>query len=156
MGVATVLAIASLVIAAGSAYVSYKQNAAMASDRRKAAKVQGAENAAAQQQNIRNQVRQDRIKRAQILQSSENTGVSMSSGSLGASSAMSTQIGSNIGIITRQGNSSSAIGAFNQSAADHGNRAQTWAQASSLASSSFSMFSSQPGAQDSFKNWFSQ
>lgn len=154
--VTTIIAVASLVVAAGAAYVSYKQGQAAARDRKKANEVQTAENAARQQQDVRNQVRQDRIKRAQILQASQNSGVSLSSGSIGGQSSLSTQIGSNIGTITRQGNSSTAIGRFNQQAADAAGRSATFAQVSSLASSSFNFFAGTDSAKNDFQKWFGQ
>lgn len=154
--VTTIIAVASLVVAAGAAYVSYKQGQAAARDRKRANQVQAAEASARQKQDVRNQVRQERIKRAQILQASENTGVSMSSGSIGGQSALSTQIGNNIGTISRQGNSSAAIGRFNQAAADASGRSATFAQVSSLASSSFNFFAGTASAQNDFQKWFGQ
>lgn len=152
--VTTILAIASLVVAAGSAYVSYKQNQRMARDQKKANKVAQAEQEAQRQNQTRNQVRQERIKRAQILQSSENSGVSMSSGSIGSQGVLGTQIGNNIGQESRQANSAAGIGAYNQSAADHGSRAATFAQIGNIAQSSFNYFSAQPSTQSDFNKWF--
>ena len=154
LATSTILAIASLVVAAGSAYVSYKQNQQAAREQRKARAVSTAESAAKQQQDIRMQVRQERIKRAQIIQASQNTGVSLSSGSLGGQGALSTQIGGNIGQISRESNSNQAISQFGQSAADASGRAATFAQVSGLASSSFQMFANTPSAQVDFKKMF--
>src|SRR3546814_2403646 len=103
--ITTVLAIASLVVAAGSAYVSYKQNQAAARNQKKANQVAQAEQSAQKQTEIRNQVRQERVKRAQILQASQNSGVAMSSGSIGSQGVLGTQIGNNIGQVERQSNS---------------------------------------------------
>src|SRR3546814_14847138 len=103
---------------------------------------------------IRNQVRQERVKRAQILQASQNSGVAMSSGSIGSQGVLGTQIGNNIGQVERQSNSAAAIGMFNQQAADASGRAATFAQVGGIASSSFNFFANTTSAQEDFKKWF--
>lgn len=153
--VTTVLAIASLVVAVGSAYVSYKQNQAAARNQKKANQVAQAEQSAQKQTEIRNQVRQERVKRAQILQASQNSGVAMSSGSIGSQGVLGTQIGNNIGQVERQSNSAAAIGMFNQQAADASSRAATFAQVGGIASSSFNFFANTPSAKTDFAKMFS-
>src|SRR3546814_18737431 len=76
--ITTVLAIASLVVAAGSAYVSYKPNQAAARNQKKANQVAQAEQSAQKQTEIRNQVQKERVKREQIIQASQNSRVVMS------------------------------------------------------------------------------
>lgn len=66
----------------------------------------------------RKQVREERVRRAKILQSSENTGVSGSSGEVGALGSLSTQLASNIGSNLGAARSGELISGFNQSAAD--------------------------------------
>jgi uncharacterized membrane protein YebE (DUF533 family) len=152
--ITTILAIGSLVVAAGSAYMSYKQNQQAANAQKKAGQVQQAEQTAQKQNEIRNQVRQDRIKRAQILQSSQNSGVSMSSGSIGSQGALGTQIGTNIGQISRNASSMQGVSFFNQQSADASSRAATFGQVAGLATSGFNMFANTKSAQSDFAKWF--
>src|SRR3546814_19212100 len=100
--ITTVLAIASLVVAAGSAYVSYKQNQAAARNQKKANQVAQAEQSAKTQTEIRNPARQERVKRAQILEASQNSGDAMSSVSIGSQGVLGTQIGKNIEQVKRK------------------------------------------------------
>ena len=152
--VSTLLAIGSLVVAAGSAYASYQQGQKSARAQKNARQVALAENAARQQQDIRNQVRQERVRRAQILQASQNTGVGMSSGAIGGVSALGTQVGAYIGSASRLTNSNNAIGFFNQEAQDASNRASIFGQVSGLAFTGANIFGSQAGAQADFAKWF--
>ena len=152
--VTTVLAIASLVVAAGSAYVSYKQNQKSARFQRKAAATSAAEQRAQQQSMVRQQVRQERVRRAQIIQSSQSSGVTGSSGSLGAQSSLGSMIEGNLANLGRGGNSATAISGFNQQAANASGRANTWSQIGSVAMGSFNMFASATGSQKDFNDLF--
>lgn len=152
--ITTVLAIAALVVAAGSAYVSYKQNQKSARFQRQAAATSQAEQRAQQQAQTRQQVRQERVRRAQIIQGAMNTGVTGSSGSLGAQSSLGSMIENNLANLGRGGNSSNAISGFNQQAADASGRANTWTQIGGIASSASGMFASTPSAQADFNKMF--
>lgn len=154
LATSTIVAIAAVAVAAGTAYVA-ADNAADARDaQKKAQKVSQAEQAAQRQQQIRQQVRQDRVKRAQILQASENTGVALSSGSLGAQSVLGTQTQGNIGTINRAANSSNVIGDYMQDAADSNAKAANWQAVSSFAGSVAGVSASQPGTQSDFNRYF--
>lgn len=135
------LAVASLVVAAGSAYMAHKAQVKAAREQKKANDIQSAQgqvDAAAQR---RAQVRQERVRRAQIDQQSRNTGVSMSSGELGSTSALGTQIGNNIASISQSQVTANGVTSRLQAAADATSNAQTWAQVGSVAQSSFNIFS---------------
>lgn len=128
--VSTVLAGASLALAAGGAYMNYQQQRAASRAQRDAAEEQrgiqseqkaaNAESAAAER---RQQVREARIRRAQILQSAENTGVAASTGELGALSSVSTQLNANVGANTSSLNRAGRISDMSQRAADANSRA---------------------------------
>lgn len=64
---------------------------------RQARAQQQAQNAQQQAEARRAQVREERVRRARIIQSAENSGVSESSGALGAQGALSTNLSSNLG-----------------------------------------------------------
>lgn len=135
--VSTIVAVAAVAVAAGSAYMAQKNAKAAAKDRKEATKVGQAEQAAQRTQNRRQQVREERVRRAQIMQSSQNTGVSESSGELGATSALGTLISSNVATQARQQNSSDAIASWSQSAADSDMSAQQWTGIGNVAGSVF-------------------
>lgn len=87
----------------------------------------------------RQQIREERVRRAQVIQSSANTGVSGSSGEIGAVSNLSNQLGSNIGYNTSQIRAANNITAANQRASDFLSSAQSkinsanqWGQVSGL------------------------
>lgn len=135
--VSTIVAVAAVAVAAGSAYMSAQAQKDAASDRKKAGQVSSAEQSAQRTQNRRQQVREERVRRAQIMQSSQNTGVSQSSGELGATSALGTLISSNVATQSRQQNSSNAISAYGQSAANNELASQQWSGIGSIAGSVF-------------------
>lgn len=130
-------AIAAVVVTAASAYQQSRQAKAAASERKEAGRVQQAEQAAQQNQNRRQQVREERVRRATLIQNSQNTGVSQSSGELGATSALGSLIGGNLAGMQRQQNSSAAIGGLNQSAADADLRGSQWQAIGQVSSSVF-------------------
>lgn len=154
MGVATILAIASLVVAAGSAYVAHKDSVAAARAQRQASQTAQAQNVVAQQAQIRDQVRQDRIRRAQIMQASANTGTLGSSGELGGIASLDSQTGANISGINTTANTQSAISGFQNQAQSELQKAETWSSVGQLASSSFNIFSSTPGYQKTMASVF--
>jgi hypothetical protein len=130
-------AIAAVVVTAASAYQQNRQAKAAAKDRKEAAQVSQAEQAAQQNQSRRAQIREERVRRAQVLQSSQNTGVSQSSGELGATSALGTLIGGNLAGMQRQQNSAGAIGGLTQSAADADMKGATWGAIGQVSGSIF-------------------
>lgn len=135
--VSTIVAVAAVAVAVGSAYMAQKNAKAAAKDRKEASQVGQAEQAAQRNDNRRQQVREERVRRAQIMQASENTGVSESSGELGATSALGTLINSNVATQSRQQNSSNAIASWSQSAADKDLVANQWTGIGSVAGSVF-------------------
>lgn len=66
----------------------------------------------------RQQVRDERIRRARIIAASENTGVSESSGELGALGSLSTQFASNIGTNLGKLKTAEDVSIFSQQAAN--------------------------------------
>lgn len=135
--VSTIVAVAAVAVAAGSMYMSSQEAKAAAKDRKQASQVSQAESAAQRNNNRRQQVREERVRRAQIMQGSQNTGVSQSSGELGATSALGTLISANVATQSRQQNSSDAIASWSQSAADNDLSSQQWAGIGSIAGSVF-------------------
>lgn len=133
----TIIAAAAVAVAAGSAYAANEQASNAASDRKKAQKVGQAEQEAKSSEQRRQQIREERVRRATIMQSSENTGVTSSSGQLGAISALGTQVGGNISSLSRQTESASAIGSLNQSAANADYRAGQFQQVGGFAGTVF-------------------
>lgn len=119
------IATASLVLGAVSTAIQYRANIEAEGDREDAAKQQEkarAEQKAAQAAQAaaerRQQIREERIKRARLVQSSIGTGVSGSSGEMGAGGSLATQLSSNIGFNLGQERAAAAISGYNQSAAD--------------------------------------
>lgn len=144
MGLVTALAIASLVIAAGSAYMSHQDQVAARKEQKKAAATAAAENAAQQQADIRNQVRSQRVRTAQIIQASSNSGTLGSSGEIGGTSALASQVDSNVATISRNANSQAGVAANQNAASGYLGNAQTWGAVGQIASSSFSSLSGTP------------
>jgi hypothetical protein len=142
MGVEIAIAVVSLAVTAAAAYEQSQAASSAAKDRKKAAQISQAEQAAQAQQSRRSQVREERVRRATILQSSQNTGVSQSSGELGASSALGSLISGNLAGAARQQNSSTGIGAANQSAANADIQGAQWGAIGNFAGSVFGMAAS--------------
>lgn len=134
---AVAVAVVSLAVTAAAAYEQSRQSKAAAKDRKEAAAVSQAEQAAQQNQNRRQQIREERVRRATILQSSQNTGVSASSGELGATSALGSLISGNLAGMNRQSRSAAGIGAANQSAADADLKGAQWGAIGNFAGSIF-------------------
>lgn len=149
MGVEVIVAAASLAVAAGSAYEQSRQAKSAAGDRKKAGKIQQAENQAAANESRRQQIREERVRRASIQQSSQNTGVSASSGELGSISALGSQVGGNVANISRQETSAGAITNLSQSAANADFAGQQAGQIGQFAGTVFGLAA--PGAIGSFK-----
>lgn len=142
-------AIAAVVVTAASVYQQSRAAKAAAKDRKEAQAVSQAEQAAQQNQSRRAQVREERVRRAQILQNSQNTGVSQSSGEIGATSALGSLIGGNLAGMQRQTNSSAAIGGLTQSAADQDLRGAQWGAVGQFSSSVFGFAADQIGTNSS-------
>lgn len=139
MGVEVAIAVVSLATVAAGAYEQSRQAKSAAKDRKEAGRVSQAEQAAQLNQSRRQQVREERVRRAQVLQSAQNTGVSQSSGELGATSALGSLIGGNLAGISRQQNSSSAIGSLSQSAANADVKGAQWSAIGSIGGSVFGL-----------------
>ena len=152
MGIEIVIAAASLAIGAAGAV---KQAQAQREARRDAKKAereqkkaraeQRASNAAQSAAERRGQIREERIRRAKVLQASENTGVSGSSGEIGATSNLGTTLGSNIGRNLGAIQTANNISEANQNAADflgsaqsHSTDASMWGSVGNLGQSIFS------------------
>jgi hypothetical protein len=132
-------AIAALVVTVASAYQQNKAAKEAAKERKDAGKVQQAEQTAVKNDNRRQQIREERVRRASIIQASQNTGVSESSGQLGATSALGSLISGNLASTSRQANSSNAIGGHLQSATNLDAKVSTWGQIGAFSSSIFGM-----------------
>lgn len=151
MGIETIIGIASLAtgVAGAVAQKQAQDKAASAqkksaAEQAKARQEQQAGQAAQAAQERRAQIREERARRARILQSSENTGVGISSGSLGATGSLATELGANLGANLGAQQRANNISSFNQNAADylssaqsHINTANTWGQVGSLSTSIF-------------------
>lgn len=135
--ISTVVAVAALAVAGAAAYQQSRAAKAAAKDRKEASAISQAEQAAQQNQSRRAQVREERVRRAQILQSSQNTGVSQSSGELGATSALGSLIGGNVAATARQTRSAAGVGGAMQSAADQELRGAQWGAIGGFAGSVF-------------------
>jgi hypothetical protein len=155
MGIVEAVAIASLAVAAGSAYMQSEAQKDAASEQRKARNEQKAVNAAQAAQERRAQIREERIKRARVMQAAENTGTTGSSGALGAVSNISSQFGSNVGFNLGQISSANRISDYQQNAANDMTRASDWSAVGNVAGSIFSvtapsLFSSGPSSQQNY------
>lgn len=139
MGIETVAAVATAVIAGASAYEQRRQGKRAAEAEEDAQKVAKAEQEAQRMEKTRAQIREERVRRAQITQSSTNTGVAGSSGEAGAVSSLGTQLGANIGSMTRQTNTANAISGFEQKAADARTKAAEAQAFGEFASSAINM-----------------
>lgn len=122
-----------LAVATTVASVDQQQKARSA--QKQAASEQKAMNAADAMRERQRQMREERIARARIEQSSINTGVSGSSGEIGALSSLATQLSSNIGANLGKIQAANSISDFEQTAADALNRSRTYDQMGQLAGS---------------------
>jgi len=149
--ISTIVAVAGLAVAAGGAYMSYRQQREAARNQRRAQEEQRKMNAiqeARQAQEAarerRAQIREERVRRARILQASSNLGVGESSGELGATGALATNLGSGIGhnvgvldMASRMSAHSQRQADFLSAAAQNQARSSMWGQASSFGSQIF-------------------
>ena len=151
MGIEVIIAGISAAVGVGSAIQqqSAQKKAQDAQNRAneeqtKARQEQQAGQAAQAAQERRAQIREERSRRARILQSSENTGVGISSGAVGATGGLATELGANLGANLGAIQRGQNISQFGQNAADfmssaqsHINDANTWGQIGSLSTSIF-------------------
>ena len=147
--------------AAGSAYSASETRAASA-DQRKARKeasaIKSATQKSADAEKRKQQMRELRVKRARLLQSSENTGVTGSSGEIGAIAGQTSQVGSNFAFMS--GQAAAADGITNvlaegeSKAQGHLSNAQVGGFVSSVAGSAFSMWAGTKGGQESLNSFF--
>lgn len=93
-GVLSAITAATSVASVG---VGIAQNQRARKAQKEAANVQAAQNKQQEMEERRRQIREERIRRARIEQASTNTGVSASSGEMGAVGALSTTLNANIG-----------------------------------------------------------
>lgn len=143
--ITTIVAVSALAVAAGAAYKQSQAAKSAAKDRKEAGRVAQAEQAAQANQSRRAQVREERVRRATVLQSAQNTGVSQSSGEIGATSALGSLIGGNLAAGSRQARSASGIGSLSQSAANADQSGAQWGAIGNFAGSVFGAASSMGG-----------
>lgn len=141
MAAATILAIASLVVAAAGTYESIDQGNKAAFAQKKARATASAQSTINQQNQIRDQVRAQRVKTAQIAQSSSNTGVTASSGEIGSASVLASQTGSNVGNIQAAGITTSSLNNSSQEAANAQGRQAMFGQVAGIGMAGFNIFS---------------
>jgi hypothetical protein len=122
MGIEVAIGVA---LAAASAVGGVMQASAQASAAKKSARAQreaiDIETASQQisdRESRRQAIREERVRRAQVLQASETSGVTNSSGSLGATSSLGTSLGSAVGFQSGQTKAAMGIGAANQRLVD--------------------------------------
>lgn len=109
----------------GMAQASAAKSAARA--QRKARDTSAAQDKVNSMESVRQRIREERVRRAQILASSENTGSGGSSGAIGSVGALNTNLGGLISSAAGQSKANQSINAFNQQAADHTTRGNTFA-----------------------------
>lgn len=144
MGLVTTLAVASLAVAAIGTAASIQQGNEAASAAKKGRQTAQAQSAINQQNSIRDQVRAQRVKTAQVAQASSDTGVTASSGQIGAASVLSSQAGSNVGNISGAGITTSALSKDSQDAATAQGKQALFGQVAGLGAAGFNIFSQTP------------
>lgn len=132
-----IAAYAALAVSTVSAVAQVQNQQQAAREGKKAQREQEAMNAARSAQERRQQIREERIRRARILQSSENTGVTESSGQIGAEGGLATQLSGNVGFNRGQIRSAGMISDFQQNAQDAMDQASLWGQVGQLSGSIF-------------------
>lgn len=156
MGIETVVAVAGLAVSAkgmmnqkAAAKDAKAASAASLAEQQKARSAQQAQAAQKDALARREEIRTERVKKAMILQSSENTGVSESSGSLGAVGAVTTLGDAAGGFAAGQTQLGKTASDALQRAADFATQAQNaqvdLSQAASLTSFGQSIFSAAGG-----------
>lgn len=133
-----IAAYAALAVTTVSTVKQVQSQQEAAKEGKKARREQEAMNAARAAQERRQQIREERIRRARILQASENTGVTESSGQLGAEGGLATQLSGNVGFNRGQIRSAGLISDFQQNAQDAADTANLWGQVGQLSGSIFS------------------
>lgn len=132
-----VIAYAALATTAASTVAQQRASSKANKAQKQASNEQRASNAQQAAMERRAQIREQRVKRARLLQSSENTGVSGSSGALGAESSLSSQLSSNVGFNVGQIASANRISEASQRASNNLNQANMWGQVGNLSTSIF-------------------
>lgn len=132
-----IAAYAALAVSTVSAVKQVQSQQEASREGKKAQREQEAMNAARAAQERRQQIREERIRRARILQSSENTGVTESSGQIGAEGGLATQLSGNVGFNRGQIRSAGMISDFQQNAQDAIDSANLWGQVGQLSGSIF-------------------
>lgn len=149
MAILTALAVAAVSIGAYAAYEGHESRVEaqdnyrnQAAEQRKAQGEQRALNFQQQAEERRSQIREERVRRAKILQGSNNTGVSDSSGALGAIGSLSTTLNNNLGINAGRAAAGDRIGGYQQNAADFNTAAQIASLSAQNADQLFSLSAS--------------
>jgi hypothetical protein len=145
MGVATLLAVASLAVAAVGTAASIEQGNKAAAAAIQTRNIQQAQNTVNQQAQIRDQVRAQRVKTAQIAQASADTGTTGSSGQIGSASVLASQSGSNIGNIEGAAITTTALNKSTQETATAFNKQNMFSQIGQIGTAGFNIFSQTPG-----------
>lgn len=149
------VAIAGLIVSAGSAVVQYQQAEKRADIEEEARDVQGAQQDVDQINARRRQVREQRVRQAQIEQASINTGVGASSGEAGAISSLATNVMSNVAVNAGQTRTAGTVGGLAQSAADTQTTSALWGAAGQLGGQVFNTSMANKETKESFYNLFS-
>lgn len=134
MGITAAVAFA---VTVGSTAMQMENQRKAAGEQKDAREEQQAMNASRAAQERRQQIREERIRRARVLQSSENTGVTASSGQIGAEGGLATQLSGNVGFNRGQIRSAGMISDFQQNAQDAIDSADLWGQVGQLSGSIF-------------------
>lgn len=140
----TELAIASLIIGAGSAHQQQQAASAAARSQKEAQRKQTAMEQTKLRESQRQQIRQERVRRAMIAQKAETLGVGEGSGIAGATGALRSLTGGAVGAQVGQTQAVQSISSDLQTAASHRERAASFGALSQL---SFNVFSATDGAE---------
>lgn len=133
MGVEVAIIAGALAASAVSTYKSVKAQRNAAKEQKEANKIQNAAQRNADAVNRRQKLREERVRRSRIIQQAENTGVSGSSGEIGAIGVLANNMGQINANVNASASASNAISARTQKAADYVSDANTWNAVSGLA-----------------------
>ncbi len=132
---ATAIAIASAAVTAGAAVVNYQQSQRAARASRRANRIAGANEQTRNRLARRQAAKKTRLQQAQILQQSENTGVSGSSGQIGAVGSLQNTFAQATAFQSGNTLAAQGISTQNQIGADARSKAQAASDIGSIATS---------------------